>query len=119
MPHTEPGLSIREHFAGLALQAIIGTAAAPCLTGGLEGAEQATAISAIKIADALIAELAKPSEPKCDVGADIETYLVERVEWLNREIKRGGDGIYLGRIREEAEYVLKNVRMIRARNSNG
>lgn len=52
------GMTLRQHYAGLAIAAIIGTAAAPCMTG-MQGAEPAVAIAALRIADALLAELAK------------------------------------------------------------
>lgn len=54
----QTGLTIREHFAAMAMQAIIGTAAAPCLTG-FGGCEPNIAATAVGMADALIAELAK------------------------------------------------------------
>lgn len=50
--------SKREHFAGLAMQAIIGTAATPCLTS-FDGCEPNIAQTAVGMADALIAELEK------------------------------------------------------------
>lgn len=115
--HTPPvyGLTVREHFAALAMQALIGTSAAPCLTDCLGGAEAHCAAGAVKMADALIAELAKPVAEKPDAGADIERYLTERSEWLQREINNGGNLAYLSEKRGEVEYVLKNVREIRAR----
>ncbi len=56
-----PGITLREHFAGLAMQAMIGTAAAPCLTG-FGGAEAAIAEGACRMADALVAEFAKETK---------------------------------------------------------
>lgn len=48
----------RERIATAAMQAMIGTSNGPCFTG-LQGAEEVLAQSAIKAADALIAELDK------------------------------------------------------------
>lgn len=61
----DPGLTIREHFAGLAMQSVI----ASCSDGLLKTGEYGAAIDAlfaqkaISLADALIAELAKPVQP--------------------------------------------------------
>lgn len=55
-----PGLTIREHFAGLAMQGLL---ASPSYDG-----QQFTTIAhdAVEAADALIAELAKPKENRLD-----------------------------------------------------
>ena len=50
----EQGMTLRQYYAAKAMQAIIGTAAGPCIVGGLDGAENELAKSAFKIADALI-----------------------------------------------------------------
>jgi hypothetical protein len=54
----EFGLTKREHTAIEMAKAMIGTASGPVL-GGLDGAEHYTAQAAIRMADALLAELAK------------------------------------------------------------
>ena len=65
------GLTIREHFAAMAMQAIIGTAAGPCLAG-FGGCESVIATTAVGMADALIAGLNKRAQ---DEGrAREETY---------------------------------------------
>ena len=112
---SDPGLTIREEFAKAMAQAMIGTAAAPCLLG-LDGCEPNTAAAAVKMADALIAELAKPVVPPPNRLADVERYLVERIDWLTREIDHGGKFDYLNLKREETDYILKNVREIAARS---
>lgn len=104
-----PGLSVREHFAGLAMQGL-----AAIYPQGGEFFDQHIATGAVRIADALIAELAKPAAPKADVGDSIESYLTERIDWLNREIDGGGDRAYLSDKRVEVDYILQNVRAIRA-----
>jgi hypothetical protein len=63
------GLTIREHAAIEFAKAMIGTAAAPCLTG-LAGAETACAMAAIEMADALIAELSKSDPASTVIHAD-------------------------------------------------
>jgi len=55
-PHS--GMTLRDHFAGLAMQAFISTAAAPCLNG-LDGFEPYTAKAAYKLADAMLEERKK------------------------------------------------------------
>ena len=50
----EHGITIRDHFATQAMQALISTAGAPCLFG-LDGAEHHTAMAAYKMADAMLA----------------------------------------------------------------
>jgi hypothetical protein len=44
---------LRDIYAGLAMQGMFTTAAAPCLNG-LDGHEELTAISAFKMADAML-----------------------------------------------------------------
>lgn len=56
------GLTIREHATIEMAKAIIGTAGGPCLTG-FHGCEPSIAAIAAKMADALIAELAKTVQP--------------------------------------------------------
>ena len=57
------GLTIREHFAGLAMQAILTGA----VTRGCPGHEWTDQQMSMKVADALIAELEKPAAPNLDV----------------------------------------------------
>lgn len=52
------GLTKREVFAMAAMQGALTTAAAPCLTG-MQGAEPEVAKQAVRMADALLAELEK------------------------------------------------------------
>ena len=47
------GITLRQHYAGLAMQALISTAHNPCM-GGLDGYEPCMAKAAFKIADAMI-----------------------------------------------------------------
>jgi hypothetical protein len=56
--NTHYGLTIREHVTIEMVKAMIGTAAAPCLTG-LGGAEGVVAEAAARMADALLSELSK------------------------------------------------------------
>lgn len=53
----EYGVTVRDYFAAKAMQALISTAAAPCLFG-LEDAEHHTAKAAYKMADAMLASRA-------------------------------------------------------------
>jgi len=51
------GITVRDYFAAKAMQALISTAAAPCLFG-LDDAEHHTAKAAYKMADAMLASRA-------------------------------------------------------------
>jgi len=51
---SQGGMSLRDYFAAQAMAAMIGTAAAPCLSG-LGGIECVTAEAAYAMADAMIA----------------------------------------------------------------
>jgi hypothetical protein len=110
------GLTIREHAAIAAMQGIL--AGDHPITHGAD-CEAKTADVAVAMADALLAALSKPngSEPKADSAADIEAYLVERSEWLKREMDNGGNLAYLSEKRKETDYILQNVRAIRTRNA--
>lgn len=55
---TNLGMTLRDYFAAKAMQALISTAAAPCLFG-LDDAEHHTAKAAYKMADAMLAERVK------------------------------------------------------------
>jgi hypothetical protein len=48
------GMTLRDYFAAKAMQALIGTAGAPCL-GGLDGYESQTAKAAYRMSDAMLA----------------------------------------------------------------
>ena len=52
----EEGMSLRDYFAGQAMAAMITTAAAPAIVGGLSGAESNCAAAAYMMADAMINE---------------------------------------------------------------
>ncbi|MCO7556167.1 hypothetical protein [Metapseudomonas otitidis] len=54
------GMSLRDYFAAKAMQALIGTAARPCLLG-LEGAEPETSRAAYRIADEMLAARKQPN----------------------------------------------------------
>lgn len=56
-----PGLTIRQHFAGLAMQGIVANYFHQCLMPF--GMNDAFAKDAVALADALIAELNKPPHP--------------------------------------------------------
>lgn len=54
------GMTLRDYFAAKALQAMISTSAAPCMSlGDLQGIEPRIAESAYSVADAMLAERAK------------------------------------------------------------
>jgi len=46
--------TIRDYFAAKAMQGYISTASAPCIVGGLDGAEDELAKGAYKMADAML-----------------------------------------------------------------
>ncbi|NEG85062.1 hypothetical protein GQQ15_06250 [Pantoea agglomerans] len=46
--------TIRDYFAAKAMHGYISTAAAPCIVGGLDGAEDELAKGAYKMADAML-----------------------------------------------------------------
>lgn len=48
------GMTLRDYFAAKAMSAYISTAAAPCIVGGLDGAEDELAKGAYKMADAML-----------------------------------------------------------------
>lgn len=50
---SDPGMSLRDHFAGEAMAGMIATAGAPCLAG-LDGYEDQTAKAAYRMADAML-----------------------------------------------------------------
>lgn len=51
--HSHAGLTVRDYFAAKAMQAMIATAASPCLLG-IDGAEGPCAAAAYRIADAML-----------------------------------------------------------------
>lgn len=48
------GMTLRDYFAAKAMSAYISTAGAPCIVGGLDGAEGELSKQAYKVADAMI-----------------------------------------------------------------
>lgn len=50
----QEGMTLRDYFAAKAMNAYISTAAAPCIVGGLDGAEDELAKGAYKMADAML-----------------------------------------------------------------
>jgi len=48
------GMALRDYFAAKAMHGYISTAAAPCIVGGLDGAEDELAKGAYKMADAML-----------------------------------------------------------------
>ncbi|KAB0545531.1 hypothetical protein [Pantoea stewartii] len=48
------GMTLREYFAAKAMAAYISTAGAPCIVGGLDGAEDELARQSYKMADAML-----------------------------------------------------------------
>lgn len=48
------GMTLRDYFAAKAMYGYISTAAAPCIVGGLDGAEDELAKGAYKMADAML-----------------------------------------------------------------
>jgi len=48
------GMTLRDYFAAKAMHGYISTAAAPCIVGGLDGAEDELANGAYKMADAML-----------------------------------------------------------------
>ena len=50
----QEGMTLRDYFAAKAMAAYISTAGAPCIVGGLDGAEDELAKQAYKMADAMI-----------------------------------------------------------------
>ncbi|MGC0926218.1 hypothetical protein WKH21_06195 [Pantoea agglomerans] len=48
------GMTLRDYFAAKAMHGYISTAAAPCIVGGLDGAEDELAKGAYKMADAML-----------------------------------------------------------------
>lgn len=57
------GLTLREHFAGLAMQGILANEASANFAPRVHGAHVDIAGAAVKMADALLAELSKPVTP--------------------------------------------------------
>ncbi|XUA17474.1 hypothetical protein ACQVA2_12335 [Citrobacter sp. OP27] len=54
MDVTTDDMTIRDYFAAKAMHGYISTAAAPCIIGGLDGAEDELAKQAYKMADAML-----------------------------------------------------------------
>ncbi len=54
LQYQEEGMTLREYFAAKAMAAYISTAGAPCIIGGLDGAEEELAKQAYKMADAML-----------------------------------------------------------------
>lgn len=54
LPYQEDGMTMRDYFAAKAMHGYISTAAAPCIVGGLDGAEDELAKGAYKMADAML-----------------------------------------------------------------
>lgn len=50
----QEGMTLRDYFAAKAMHGYISTAAAPCIIGGLDGAEDELAKGAYKMADAML-----------------------------------------------------------------
>lgn len=51
---SDEGMTLRDYFAAKAMHGYISTAAAPCIIGGLDGAEDELAKGAYKMADAML-----------------------------------------------------------------
>lgn len=51
---SESGMTLRDYFAAKAMAAYISTAGAPCIVGGLDGAEDELAKQAYEMADAML-----------------------------------------------------------------
>lgn len=54
LQYQEEGMTLREYFAAKAMAAYISTAGAPCIVGGLDGAEDELARQSYKMADAML-----------------------------------------------------------------
>jgi hypothetical protein len=57
--HSTGGMTLRDYFAAKAMASVIGTSAAPCLTG-VDGLERHIAQVAYGIADAMLAARTSP-----------------------------------------------------------